>query len=98
MPPNQRMLRKALLIPAIATMSACGVVKRALVGAAPARIGPPPASLGAIDIAFDSRSGSRLRGWFAAGRRGGGAVLLLHGVHANRLAMVPRAKFLHERG
>jgi fermentation-respiration switch protein FrsA (DUF1100 family) len=25
-------------------------------------------------------------------------VLLLHGVHANRLAMVPRARFLHERG
>jgi len=79
-------------------LSACGMVSRALVGGAPARIGPPPAELGAVPVSFASASGSQLHGWFAPGRRGAGAVLLLHGVHANRLAMLPRAEFLHERG
>lgn len=61
-------------------------------------IGPAPQGLGAVDVAFTSGSGSRLRGWFVPGRPGVGAVLLLHGVHANRLAMLPRARFLHALG
>lgn len=91
-------VRSATLTLGIAMLSSCGVVSRALVGGAPARIGPPPSALGAVPVSFASRSGSQLRGWFAPGRRGAGAVLLLHGVHANRLAMLPRARFLHERG
>jgi uncharacterized protein len=79
-------------------MNACALLSHTVAGAAPAAIGQPPASLGAVPVAFSSGSGSRLRGWFVPGRRGGGAVLLLHGVHANRLAMVPRAEFLHDRG
>ena len=79
-------------------LSSCGIVSRALVGGAPARIGPPPSGLGAVPVSFASRSGSEVHAWFAAGRPGAGAVLLLHGVHANRLAMVPRARFLHEHG
>src|SRR4029079_3179884 len=34
----------------------------------------------------------------ARGRAGGGAVLLLHGVGANRGAMLNRAEFLHDAG
>ena len=79
-------------------LSSCGLVSRALVGGAPARIGPPPPGLGAVPVSFASRSGSQMHAWFAPGRPGAGAVLLLHGVHANRLAMVPRARFLHARG
>jgi uncharacterized protein len=71
---------------------------RAFAGGAPSAIGPPPAGLGAVDIAFASSSGSQLRGWFVPGRRGAGAILLLHGMHANRLAMLPRARFLHALG
>ena len=82
----------------LAATTSCGLVSRALVGGAPTRIGPPPAGLGAVPISFASASGSQMHGWFAAGRRGAGAVLLLHGVHANRLAMLPRARFLHALG
>ena len=95
---DRRLARGATLILGISMLSSCGMVSRALVGGAPARIGPPPAGLGAVPVSFASASGSQLHGWFAPGRRGAGAVLLLHGVHANRLAMVPRARFLHERG
>lgn len=79
-------------------LASCGMVTRAFVSGAPSTIGPAPAGLGAIDVAFASRSGSQLRGWYAPGRRGSGAVLLLHGVRANRLAMLPRARFLHALG
>jgi fermentation-respiration switch protein FrsA (DUF1100 family) len=93
-----RFPRSVALAAAIAMLSSCGLVSRALVGGAPARIGPPPSGLGAVPVSFASRSGSQVHAWFAPGRRGAGAVLLLHGVHANRLAMVPRARFLHDRG
>ena len=48
--------------------------------------------------AFASGSGSAIRGWLIRGRAGGGAVLLLHGVGANRTSMVGRALFLHAAG
>ena len=40
----------------------------------------------------------RLSGWFIAGRPGGGAVVLMHGVRGNRLAMLRRARLLHAEG
>jgi uncharacterized protein len=65
---------------------------------APAAIGAPPADLPAEAVTFPSESGSRLSGWLVAGKPGVGAVLLLHGIHANRLQMLERARFLHQRG
>src|ERR1700722_1585056 len=61
-------------------------------------IGPPPADLGATAIALRSASGATLRGWYAPGAPGHGAVLLVHGIHADRRVMVPRARFLHRAG
>ncbi|MBP1688194.1 MAG: esterase [Deltaproteobacteria bacterium] len=61
-------------------------------------VGLPPAELGGRSVSFPSASGSRISGWFAAGTRGKGAVLLLHPVRSNRLAMAGRAKFLHALG
>jgi fermentation-respiration switch protein FrsA (DUF1100 family) len=61
-------------------------------------IGPPPADLGATAIAFPSASGATLRGWYAPGALGHGAVLLVHGIHADRGVMLPRARFLHRAG
>jgi alpha-beta hydrolase superfamily lysophospholipase len=49
-------------------------------------------------VAIASGSGALLRGWFAPGRPGGGAVVLMHGVRANRVSMLPRARLLHEAG
>ena len=66
----------------------------------PARafVGAPPAGLGGSVVQFTSASGSKLRAWFAKGRPRGGAVLLLHGVGANRKVMLGRARFLHDAG
>jgi len=64
----------------------------------PAVVGPPPPDLGAEAVTIVSPSGSGLRGWYIAGRPGGGAVVLLHGVHANRLAMLRRARLLKAEG
>jgi fermentation-respiration switch protein FrsA (DUF1100 family) len=61
-------------------------------------IGVAPIDLPCEDISIQSLSGATLRGWFLAGSPGRGAVLLLHGVRANRLAMLPRAIWLHELG
>jgi fermentation-respiration switch protein FrsA (DUF1100 family) len=87
-----------MLLSSLGVLTSCGVVTRAFTAGSPHTIGPAPAGLGAVEVAFPSRSGSQLRGWFVPGRPGAGAVLLLHGVHANRLAMLPRARFLHALG
>jgi uncharacterized protein len=63
----------------------------------PANVGPPPTDLPARSVMFDSDSGSTIHGWFVPGQ-GTGAVLLLHGVRANRLSMLDRARFLHQAG
>ena len=61
-------------------------------------VGAAPADLPFESVSIQSLSGATLRGWFLAGSPGRGAVLLLHGVRANRLAMLPRARWLHELG
>jgi fermentation-respiration switch protein FrsA (DUF1100 family) len=68
--------------------------------AAPASraVGPPPAELSAEPVEFESRSGSRLRGWLARGAPGRGAVVLAHAVRGSRLDMLQRALFLTRAG
>lgn len=63
-----------------------------------ASIGAAPPDLHARDAVFRSEDGARLRGWYVEGRRGCGAVLLLHGVHADRRQMLGRARFLAAAG
>jgi fermentation-respiration switch protein FrsA (DUF1100 family) len=65
---------------------------------APEHIGSAPADLPAESVKFVSSSGARLSGWFVAGRPGSGAVVLMHGVRANRLAMLRRARLFHSEG
>ncbi len=61
-------------------------------------IGVPPADLNARPVQFASQSGSTIHGWFIPGQKGAGAVVLMHGVRANRLSMVDRARFLSRAG
>lgn len=62
-------------------------------------VGPPPAALvGAEAVTMASTPGQSVRGWFAPGRPGGGAVLLLHGIRGDRTAMLPRALALQRAG
>lgn len=88
-----RLAAGAVLVGVVASADGC-----ALAAAAPANIAPPPPQLGAESVAFPSRSGSLIHAWLIPGRPGGGSVLLLHGVGANRTVMLGRAEFLHREG
>jgi fermentation-respiration switch protein FrsA (DUF1100 family) len=65
---------------------------------APAVIGSPPMDLPTEAVKFESASASQLSGWFIPGQPNMGAVLLMHGIRANRLAMLDRARLLHRHG
>jgi fermentation-respiration switch protein FrsA (DUF1100 family) len=65
---------------------------------AAATIGDGPPELAAENVRIVSQSGATLAGWYVAGRPGAGAVVLLHGVRANRWSMVRRAMMLKEAG
>jgi fermentation-respiration switch protein FrsA (DUF1100 family) len=91
--------RAACVLLALATVLAAGtwIAGDVLIHPASTAIGPPPDDLPINSVAFQSASGSLIHGWFIRGR-GMGAVLLLHGVRANRLSMLDRARFLHAAG
>jgi uncharacterized protein len=59
---------------------------------------PFPAYLNGRDVEFESGSGSKLRGWLIPGRKGAGAVALLHGFRGDRRQMLGRASFLSRAG
>jgi pimeloyl-ACP methyl ester carboxylesterase len=61
-------------------------------------VGPPPPDLPALSVAFTGANGEAIHGWLVSGIKGRGAVLLLHGVRADRRAMIDRARFLHAAG
>src|SRR5689334_292306 len=63
-----------------------------------ANVDLPADVAGVSAVSFPSLSGSTLRAWYAPGRPGFGAVLLLHGVGSNRTSMLGRLRFLHARG
>lgn len=92
-----RLVLLGLIVIALASMATVWIVGDALIHPARAVIGAPPKDFPARDVVFESASGSHIHGWFAAGT-GHGAVLLLHGVRANRLSMLDRARFLHAAG
>ncbi len=50
------------------------------------------------EIEFFARDGVRLSGWFLASEQARGAVILCHGYPANRVEVLPWAKWLHEAG
>ena len=61
-------------------------------------VGDPPSDLTARAVQFPGSSGTIIHGWFIQGREGAGVVLLMHGVRANRLSMLDRARFLARAG
>ena len=88
-----RTIRRAGLLAVSAVASGC-----MLATPSRAHVGAPPADLDAVSVAFASGSGSIIHAWYARGSAHGGAVLLLHGVGANRTQMLGRARFLHSLG
>lgn len=96
---RRSLLAIGLLLAIGAAAAATWLLGGTLSAAVPRPIGPPPAVLrGATTVAFQSASGSVIRGWFAAGRSGFGSVVLAHPVRADRRSMIGRAEFLHEVG
>ncbi len=87
----------ALLIVAAATLSVAGAGE-ALIRPALRTIGAPPPGLPAQAVILPIPNGERVSGWFVEGRPHAGAILLLHGVRADRRAMLSRAEFLHRQG
>lgn len=83
-----------LLGGALLASSACALVARA----SHSTIADPPSALHAENVTFASASGSVIHAWFVRGRRGAGAVLLLHGIGSNRSSMRARALFLQSAG
>ena len=61
-------------------------------------VGSLPADLDGRPVQFTSSSGATIKGWFIPGKQGAGAIVLMHGVRANRLSMLDRARFLSRTG
>ena len=79
-------------------VAACLFVGGKLAEPIPRTIGPPPSDLPAKTVHIPSPSGSKLAGWWIEGAPGRGAVILMHGVRADRTSMVDRARFFHRAG
>jgi alpha-beta hydrolase superfamily lysophospholipase len=61
-------------------------------------IGPAPPDLNATNISLKTEDGASVAGWLIPGEPGKAAVLLLHGVGANRTQLVDRARYLRGMG
>jgi alpha-beta hydrolase superfamily lysophospholipase len=57
-------------------------------------VGNLPSDLAGSEVQFPSASGTTIHGWFIPGKKDAGAIVLMHGVRANRLSMLDRARFL----
>ena len=97
---NRRWQLLGALFVAAMTLGAIFVWNIGSVLIAPANhpIGRPPGKLQAEDVAFPSASGAMIHGWFVPGQPGRGAVVLMHGIHADRRSLVARAEFLARAG
>lgn len=61
-------------------------------------VGTPPPDMHAESVIIGDDLGNSIHGWFVAGSKKQGVVLLLHGVRADRSSMLERARFLHAAG
>ncbi len=61
-------------------------------------VGNCPNDLPCESVEISSESGAKIKGWFLTGENGKGAVVLMHGVRANRLDLIERIRFLHQAG
>lgn len=96
-----RTSRKILLLAAFTFVMAVIGAGEVLCHPARRAVGEPPADLQArsLRLPYDQAGEDQtLAAWMLPGRPGQGAVLLLHGVRADRREMLGRARFLNQRG
>lgn len=84
----------ALVLAVVVVLGAGEMVSRP---AATRLVGLPPAELDAVSVRLPVSPTASVAGWFSRGT-GRGAVLLLHGVRADRTQMLGRARFLRAAG
>jgi uncharacterized protein len=87
-----------LLIVALVVLSGSWLLAGPMMESANRHVAPLPADLHGRAVQFHSASGAELKGWFIQGSSGKGAVVLLHGVRADRSDMYARARFLAASG
>jgi uncharacterized protein len=87
-----------VLCAVVSTFVGCVAVGTLLTHPAHRSVGPPPDDFHARAIEIHTATGGRVSGWMLPGRPNNGAVLLLHGVRADRRDMVDRARFLNKLG
>ncbi len=94
--------RWKLLITAVSSLSlAVGILAvsiKLMSGPARAKLDASAVGVFVERHTIASTSGSALAAWLAPGKPGRGAVLVMHGVRANRQELVGRIKFLNEAG
>jgi uncharacterized protein len=83
----------ALLLAAITSLAAGSY----LIRPAHRTIAAPSFDAAYESVSFPSTSGSILKGWYLPGERQTG-IVLLHGIRADRLSMIERARFLRRHG
>jgi pimeloyl-ACP methyl ester carboxylesterase len=95
------MKRKLVIAISVTVLSSCialWVIGGSLAAPQTQIIGEIPSDLPGRGVQFKSQSGSILQGWFIPGKNRMGTVILMHGVRANRLSMLNRARFLARAG
>ena len=95
---SSRVLTIFASVVVVSTATLAWVVGSELIAPAPAAIPDSALSIAHEAVSFPSGSGSSIHGWYVPAAQQVGAVVLMHGVRANRLEMVGRANFLHEAG
>jgi fermentation-respiration switch protein FrsA (DUF1100 family) len=94
-------MRTSRKIPLLAAFSfVMAVIGAGEVLCHPARraVGEAPSDLKARNLSVPYGQGETLSAWMLRGQPGQGAVLLLHGVRADRREMLDRARFLNQLG
>jgi uncharacterized protein len=100
---NDSLLKKRIVIVAAAllpilVLSASWIAGGFLSAPARAFVGNLPSDLVGTAVEFPSESGATLHGWLIPGKKGAGAIVLMHGVRGNRVSMIDRARFLVRAG
>lgn len=95
---KKRIVFGCALVLLLATLAGSWFAGSALIAPANEAIGNLPSDLVGSSVQFPSESGAVISGWFIPGQEGVGAVVLMHGVRANRVSMLDRARFLSRAG
>jgi uncharacterized protein len=93
-----RWLALVMLVAMLAVAASSWRVAGQLVAPQPAAMPAPPADLLVRAVTLPLAGGGFVKGWWLPGPATAPAVLLLHGVRANRLSMLGRARLLAREG